>query len=136
MSWCLGGKGLFSLGTIIRNYYKVLAGDQQHMFCKKVTLYGWFKHKKTFWGVLWHTSLTKSLFHSAFCSFPNRMGGGRKRPVTRNFVQESYTHVKTQFGVDYVGLRPERCRYKWFCWNVSFGLMGSNRSAVQFRGIH
>lgn len=26
--------------------------------------------------------------------------GGGKRPVTRNFVQESYTHVKTQFGGD------------------------------------
>lgn len=31
----LGGKGLFSLGTIIRNYYKVLAGDQQHVFLQK-----------------------------------------------------------------------------------------------------
>lgn len=28
------------------------------------------------------------------------LGGGDKRPVTRNFVQESYTHVKTQFGGD------------------------------------
>lgn len=35
-----------SPGTVIRNYYKVLAGDQQHMFCKKVTLDGWFKHKR------------------------------------------------------------------------------------------
>lgn len=42
--------------------------------------------------------LNKSLFHSAFYRFPNRLG--EKRPVTRNFVQESYTHVKTQFGVD------------------------------------
>lgn len=48
-----------------------------------------------------------------------RLGGGEggKRPVTRNFVQESYTHVKTQFGVDLrtVGLGPEQRRYKWFC---------------------
>lgn len=35
--------------------------------------------------------------HSAFYRFPNSFG--QERPVTRNFVQDSYTHVKTQIGV-------------------------------------
>lgn len=30
----------------------------------------------------------------------SQTGWGEKIPVTRNFVQESYTHVKTQFGGD------------------------------------
>lgn len=44
--------------------------------------------------------LTKAFFffpHSAFNRFPNSFG--QERPVTRNFVQDSYTHVKTQIGV-------------------------------------
>lgn len=43
-------------GTVIRNCYKVLAGDQQHMFRKKrkKSHLGWLiKHEtKTFGGVL------------------------------------------------------------------------------------
>lgn len=57
-----------------------------------------FKHKRKHSGLCFD-AFNKSLFfpHSAFNRFPNSFG--QERPVTRNFVQDSYTHVKTQIGV-------------------------------------
>lgn len=58
--------------------------------------------------------LTKDFFfnYSAFYRFPNNFG--RERPVTRNFVQDSYIHVKTQIGVlCRTGTRKMKCPI-WF----------------------
>lgn len=60
--------------------------------------------------------LTKDFFfffnYSAFYRFPNN--SGLERPVTRNFVQDSYTHFKTQIGVlCRTGTRKMKCLI-WF----------------------
>lgn len=103
-SWV--GEIYYDFRDIVRNCYKVFR-DQQHVFVTESR----FKHKKTILGC----ALTKDFFffnYSAFYRFPNNFG--RERPVTRNFVQDLYTHVKTQIGVlCRTGTRKMKCLI-WF----------------------
>lgn len=60
----------------------------------------------------------------------SQTGWGRGgRPVTRNFVQESYTHVKTQFGGDLLKTWNRKMQINGLI-ELS-NLADSDRSAVQ-----
>lgn len=105
----MGGRGLLRFQGHHQELLQSIWGPAA-CFCHRKPIQA---QKKTFWAVLWCIYQKTFFFpHSAFYRIPNSFG--QERPVTRNFVQDSYTHVKTQIGVLYRTWTREMKCLIWF----------------------